>query len=218
MDAVTQHIPAALIDYIRCYSVSESDLLRELREKTRQLTHFRCSPPEQGQLLAWLIKLMNAKKVLEVGTLTGYSALWMAQALPLDGKLVACDISRKFTNIAQHYWRQAQVNERIELRLGRAVETLSAMCEIEKGTFDFIYIDADKANYDTYYESSLSLLRSGSLLVMDNMLWHGKVLEENHDDISTIVIHNLNEKISQDARVDCTLLPIGDGVTLVRKI
>jgi len=174
--------------------------------------------PEQGQFLALLVRLCGARRVIEVGTFTGYSALCMAAALPDDGQLICCDIIGDYNATARRYWQEAGLDERIELRLAPALQTLA---QIEQqgqgGSFDLIFIDADKANYPAYLESALRLLRSGGLAVFDNTLWSGRVLEHQPESADTRAIQALNLALKDDPRVDLSLLPLGDGLTLCRK-
>ena len=185
-------------------------------------------PPEQGQFMAFLIKLIGAKKCLEIGTYTGYSALCIALAMPEDSITITCDINTKYSDIGQKYWKRAKVNHRINLKIAPALNTLDELINNnEESTFDFIFIDADKINYIEYYEKSLMLLRQGGIIAIDNVLLFGSVvnpelLDENlkarisNEDIS--IMKSLNEKIKQDIRVDISMLAIADGLTLVRKI
>lgn len=209
----------ALYGYLLDVSLRESPLLTQLREETatRADAHWQIAP-EQGQFMALLVRLCGARKLLEVGTYTGYSALCMAEALPVEGRLVCCDLAGDYNAVAQRYWQQAGLESRIELKLGPALETLSALersGEIE--TFDLIFIDADKANYPAYLEHALVLLRPGGLLLFDNTLWSGRVLEAAPDSADTRAIQLLNRKLKGDARIDISLLPVGDGLTLCRK-
>ena len=174
--------------------------------------------PEQGQFMAILTKLIGAKKVLEIGVFTGYSSLSVALALPDDGKLIACDVNESWTSIARRYWQQAKVDHKIDLRLAPAVETLAGLVATGEGsTFDMVFIDADKENYAAYYESSLTLLRQGGLMLIDNVLWHGRVVDAADNERSVIAIRQLNAMVRDDDRVDISLVPIGDGITLARK-
>jgi predicted O-methyltransferase YrrM len=174
--------------------------------------------PEQGQFLAMLAKLINAKRALEIGTFYGYSALWVALALPKDGRLVACDINDEWTAIARRYWERAGVADKIELRLGLATDTLRALeREAMAGSFDLAFIDADKSGYDEYYEQSLHLLRPGGVIVFDNVLWSGRVADPRVRDADTRALRALNTKIAADDRVDKVMVTIGDGMTVARK-
>ncbi len=208
-----------LYAYLLSASSREDEIKRSLREKTAAMPDARMQvTPEQGQFMALLAKLVGAKRAIEIGTYTGYSALCVAEALPEDGQLVACDISEEWTSIGRPYWKKAGVAERIDLRLGPALDTLQ---ELEAsgltGSFDFAFIDADKANYDRYYEACLKLLRVGGLIVVDNALWGGQVADPSFQDEDTRAIRALNEKLRDDSRVDASLLPVGDGVYLARK-
>jgi predicted O-methyltransferase YrrM len=174
--------------------------------------------PEQGQFMALLVQLTNVRKALEVGVFTGYSALSVALALPPEGLLVACDVSHEYTAIAQKFWQKAGVDTKIKLHIAPAQETLQQLIESgETGTFDFAFIDADKSHYDTYYEQALKLLRIGGLIAIDNMLWYGRVADPDVTDNRTQRIRALNQKLYNDERIDLSLLPIGDGLTLARK-
>jgi caffeoyl-CoA O-methyltransferase len=208
-----------LYDYLISVSLRESDALRRLRAETATLERASMQmSPDTGQFLAFLIKLIGAKRVIEVGVFTGYSSLAMSLALPDDGQLIACDVSDEWTAIGRRYWQEAGVNHKIDLRLAPAVQTLQQLIdEGHQNSFDFIFIDADKPNYDTYYEQAYNLVRSGGLICIDNVLWHGRVLDESRQDEGTQAIRVLNKKLSTDERVDLSLVPIGDGVTILRK-
>jgi predicted O-methyltransferase YrrM len=174
--------------------------------------------PEQGQLMALLVELIGAKKTFEVGTFTGYSALAVALALPPGGKIVACDISEEWTAVARRYWREAGVERKMDLRIAPALQTLDGLLKDgQAGKFDFGFIDADKPNYDGYYERGLKLLRKGGLLAIDNVLWGGSVIDKTDRDESTRCIRALNRKIRNDERVSVSMLAVGDGLTLARK-
>jgi predicted O-methyltransferase YrrM len=175
--------------------------------------------PEQGQFMALLIQLMGAKKTLEVGVFTGYSSLAVALALPSDGKIIACDTNEEYTAIARHYWQKAGVADKIDLRIAPALDTLDELiAQGQANTFDFAFIDADKSNYDNYYERALQLVRPGGLIAIDNVLWGGKVADRNVQDNRTKAIRELNQKLHQDKRVTISLVPIADGLTLARKV
>ncbi|MFN0122603.1 MAG: class I SAM-dependent methyltransferase [Blastocatellia bacterium] len=208
-----------LYQYLLSVSLREPDFLRDLRAETAVMPEGGMQiAPEQGQLMALLIEMLGAKKALEVGVFTGYSSTAVALALPHDGKLIACDVSEHFTSVARKYWRRAGVEDKIELRLGPAVETLDGMLAGgQAGTFDFAFIDADKANYDAYYERGLQLVRTGGLIVIDNTLWHRHVLDPADQTDDTVAIRALNEKLHHDARVTLSMLAISDGLTLARK-
>lgn len=207
-----------LADYIEAHSVREPDLFKALREETAQLPESNMQiAAEQGQFMAMLVQLMGAKRCLEVGTFTGYSALSIATVLPEDGTLICCDISETWTNIGKKYWAEAGVQDKIILKLGDAVASLDELLKTEQGTFDFAFIDADKTNYINYYERALTLMRPGGLITIDNVLWHGYVADDSHQEEDTIAIREFNEKVYQDDRVDISLIPIADGLTLARK-
>jgi len=208
----------ALEAYLRTVSLREPGILRRLREATAELpeAHLQIAP-EEGQFLQLLVRLLGARRVLEIGTFTGYSALWMALALPEDGRLVTCDSSKEWTAIAREYWLEAGVAERIDLRLGSADESLAALLEDERGHYDLAFIDADKAGYDGYYEACLKLLRGGGLVVVDNTLWYGRPADPDDQEADTVAIRQFNDKLHADERVDIALLPLVDGVTLARK-
>jgi predicted O-methyltransferase YrrM len=214
MTARTLNLDDSLYSYLLDVSLRETPLLKRLRDETQALPTARWQvAPEQGQFLALLVKLTGARRLLEVGTFTGYSALCMAAALPDDGSLICCDIPGDYNATAVRYWQEAGLAERIDLRLAPALETLAQL----SGPFDLIFIDADKANYPSYLEHALRLLRVGGLAVFDNTLWSGRVLESNPDSADTRAIQALNRALKGDARVDLSLLPIGDGLTLCRK-
>ena len=218
MTGQTLPMNAALEAYLRRVSLREPGIQRRLREATLELPEARfLVAPEQGQFLQLLVRLVGAKRILEIGTFTGYSALWMAEALPADGRLVTCDVSEEWTAIAREHWAEAGVAERIDLRVRPALETLEALLEEERGHYDLAFIDADKANYDAYYEACLKLLRGGGLVVADNTLWSGRVADPVVDDEDTVALREFNLKLLADERVDLSLLPLADGVTLARK-
>jgi predicted O-methyltransferase YrrM len=209
----------ALHDYVLAQGVRESDVARRLRAETATLPMARMQiSPEQGALMQMLVRLLGARRALEVGTFTGYSALVVATALPEDGRLIACDVSEEWTRVARRYWEEAGVAGRIDLRLQPALATLDGLlADGAAGSFDFAFIDADKGNYDGYYERALRLLRVGGLAAIDNTLWSGAVVDAARDDDDTRAIRALNARIHADARVDVVLLPVGDGLTLARK-
>jgi len=208
-----------LSDYLREASLREPDVLRRLREETATLPMGTMQiTPEQGQFMGILIELMGAKKTLEIGVFTGYSTLAVARALPADGKVIACDVSEEWMSIARRYWNEAGVSGKIELHLAPATETLDRLIrDGQQGTFDFAFIDADKENYENYFERALVLLRTGGLTAIDNVLWHGKVIDRAVNDADTLAIRRLNAKLKSDSRVTLSMLPIGDGLTLLRK-
>ncbi len=209
----------ALYDYLIANSLRDEPILARLREETAALPLGRMQiAPEQGQFMALLAELTATRRYLEVGTFTGYSALSVALALPPDGSVVACDISEEFTAVGQRYWREAGVADKIDLRIGPAIETLDALiAEGREGHFDFAFVDADKENYDGYVERALVLLRQGGLLAVDNVLWGGSVADPARRDTDTEAIRALNAKLHRDERVTLSLVPIGDGLTLARK-
>ncbi|MBC2657306.1 class I SAM-dependent methyltransferase [Pseudomonas sp. MSSRFD41] len=219
MTARTLNLDDALYQYLLDVSLRETPLLRRLRDETQALPTARWQvAPEQGQFLALLIKLVGARRVLEVGTFTGYSALCMAQALPGDGSLLCCDLPGDYNATARRYWQEAGVQQRIDLRLAPALETLASLEQQgQAGSFDLIFIDADKANYPVYLESALRLLRTAGLVVFDNTLWSGRVLEVAPASEDTRAIQALNRALKDDPRIDLSLLPLGDGLTLCRK-
>ena len=219
MGRQTLQLSDAVYQYLQDHSLRESDVLRRLREETATLKEARMQlSPEQGQLLTFLAELTGARKAIEVGTFTGYSALCVASALPNDGCLIACDVSETWTAIGQRYWEEAGVDRKIDLRIAPALETLDELLAVgEAGSYDFALIDADKENYKAYYERILLLLRSGGLLLVDNVLWSGKVADPDHTEESTLAIRAFNRKVHADDRVSLSMLPIGDGMTLVRK-
>jgi len=208
-----------LYEYLLSVSVREPEILTQLRQETAQHPMGRMQiAPEQGQLMSLLIQLIGAQKTLEIGVFTGYSTLVVALALPKTGKVVACDISEEFTAIARRYWQQAGVAEKINLHIAPAMETLDRLlADGEAETFDFAFIDADKSNYDSYYERSLQLVRPGGLIAIDNVLWSGRVADPQVQDNRTKKIRAFNQKLHQDSRVTLSLIPIADGLTLVRK-
>ncbi len=219
MSARTIALTDKVYDYLLANSLREPPLLARLREETAVMPAANMQfGPEQGQFMALLVELIGARRTLEVGTFTGYSALSVALALPADGRVVACDISEEFTAVARRYWAEAGVADKIDLRLGPAVETLDALiAEGLSGAFDFMFIDADKQGYDAYYERGLALLRPGGLIAIDNVLWNGAVADPARQDKETRAIRALNRKVQADERVGISLVPIGDGLMLARK-
>jgi len=205
--------------YLVKTSVRETDVARRLREETQQMPMAQMQiGPDQGQFLQLLVQLIRAQKTLEVGVFTGYSALWVAAALPDEGKIVACDVSEEYTAVARRYWKEAGVDHKIDLRLRPALETLDELlAQGGASTFDFAFIDADKSNYDNYYERALQLIRAGGLIAVDNTIWSGRVADPNESDTDTIAIRKLNEKLHRDERVALSMLTVGDGLTLAMK-
>lgn len=208
-----------LYDYLLSVSLRESQILRQLRAETAQLPNARMQiSPEQGQFMALLVQLLGARKTLEVGVFTGYSSLCVALALPKQGQLIACDVSEEYTAVAHRYWEAAGVADKIDLRLAPALETLDGLlAQGQAGTFDFAFIDADKGNYDGYYERSLQLIRPGGLIAIDNVLWSGRVAEPESQERNTQMIRALNQKLHQDQRISLSLVPIADGLSLALK-
>ncbi|WPC03769.1 class I SAM-dependent methyltransferase [Pseudomonas benzenivorans] len=215
----TLNLDDDLYRYLLDVSLRETPLQERLRAETARLANARWQiAPEQGQFMALLVKLIGARKLVEVGTFTGYSALCMAAALPDDGRLICCDIPGDYNAVAERYWREAGLAGRIEQRLAPALETLAALeAEGLAGSIDLIFIDADKANYPAYFEQALRLVRQGGLILFDNTLWSGRVLEQSPDSSDTRAIQALNLALRDDARIDLSLLPLGDGLTLCRK-
>jgi caffeoyl-CoA O-methyltransferase len=206
-------------EYLLSVSLRESDVRARLREETAEHPHSDMQiAPEQGQFLQFLVQLIGARRTVEVGVFTGYSALAVAEVLPPGGEIVACDVSEEYTQVARRYWAEAGVDDNIDLRIAPADETLAALLEDgQEGTFDFAFIDADKETYDTYYEQSLRLLRPGGVVALDNVFRGGRVADPDVEDESVRAIQRLNEKIHDDERVDLSVLPLADGVTLAMK-
>ena len=219
MSSRNNHIEEHIYDYILDTSLRDAPLLERLRGETAKMPMGGMQiSPDQGQFMALVVKLIGARRILEVGTFTGYSSIVMAQALPADGEIVACDVSEEFTAVARRYWAEAGVEDKIDLRIGPATETLSQMVtEGASGSFDIAFIDADKPNYATYYERSLELVRTGGLIMIDNVLWGGRPADTSEHDEATIAIRELNAALHADERVDLSLLSIGDGLTLARR-
>jgi predicted O-methyltransferase YrrM len=208
-----------LYNYLLSNSLREPEVLRQLREETAKHPYAMMQiSPEQGQFMALLVQLLGAKKTLEVGVFTGYSSLCVALALPKDGKAIACDISEEYTAIARRYWEKAGVADKIDLRIAPALETLNKLLEEgQAGTFDFAFIDADKGNYEGYYERSLELIRQGGLIAIDNVLWSGRVADLQVQDSNTQAIREFNQKLHQDQRVSLSMVSIADGLSLALK-
>jgi predicted O-methyltransferase YrrM len=208
----------AVGEYIIDTMVREHPVLRELREETAQLPHATMEiGPEQGQFMQLLVHITGARRYLELGVFTGYSSLAVALALPPDGRIVACDVDATNPSIARRYWQQAGVADKIDLRIAPALETLQAMIDDGTEPFDLAFIDADKQNVDRYYEACLRLVRPGGLILVDNVLWDGAVVDAATTDPSTLALRALNAKAADDARVEATLLPLCDGLLIVRK-
>ena len=208
-----------IYQYILQHSIPHNIHCEALREATTPLEWARMQiSPEQGQLMAFLVELIDARKAIEVGVFTGYSSLCVALAMPENGRIVACDISEDWTSIGRKYWKAAGVEDKIDLRLAPALDTLQQLIDSgEAGTYDFAFIDADKENYSRYYELCLQLLRQGGLLLLDNVLWSGRVVDPAVQDIDTEAIRAVNYKAYNDPRVSLSMLPVGDGLTLIRK-
>ncbi|MDT4861369.1 O-methyltransferase [compost metagenome] len=215
----TLSLDDSLYRYLLDVSLRETPLLKRLRDETAQLANAQWQiAPEQGQFMALLVRLSGARRILEVGTFTGYSALCMAQAMGEEGRMICCDLPGDYNATAERYWREAGLAGRIEQRLAPALDTLAALeAEGQAGSFDLIFIDADKANYPAYLEYALRLLRQGGLILFDNTLWSGRVLEQNPDSEDTRAIQALNLALKDDQRLDLSLLPLGDGLSLCRK-
>jgi len=210
----------SLYAYMQANQPPEHPELRKLREVTSPLPRGRMQiAPEQGHFLGFLVRLIGARRTLEIGTFTGYSALAVALALPADGRVLGCDISEEWVSVGRPFWERAGVTNKIEIRIGPALDTL---CKLEQdganGSFDLAFIDADKENMDAYYESSLRLVRPGGLIVLDNMFQGGRIIDPSNTELRTDIVRRLNVKIAGDNRVDRVLLPVGDGMTLVRRL
>jgi len=219
MSTETLNLTPQVYKYFLDKSLRDQDVLKELREETHKLSQYVMQiSPEQGQFMSLLVELIEAKKTLDIGTFTGYSALVVALALPRDGKVVTCDVSVEWTNIAKRFWEMAGAAQKIDLNIGPARETLQKLIDNgEAGTFDFAFIDADKRNYSHYYEAALTLLRPGGLIAIDNVLWSGEVANPANQENETNAIREVNELVYHDERVTMSMLPLGDGLTLARK-
>lgn len=214
MSTRTINLTDDVVDYIHRYGVREHPVLAALRERTAPLPqHNMQIGPDQGAFMAMLVKLIGARRILEIGTFTGYSSTAMALAMPPDGRMTCCDVSREWTDIARHAWADAGVEDRIELRLAPATETLATL---DDDSFDLSFIDADKPNYDAYYEGCLRVVRPGGLILIDNVLWSGDVANPAIDNDNVRAMRALNAKIATDDRVDHVLLPLADGLTMAR--
>lgn len=217
MTGKTIGLEGRLNDYYAAHAYREPEILKDLRLETAKLDNARWQiGPEQGAFMAMLVKLMGAKRIVEIGTFTGYSSL--AMALSGDVKIIAADVSEEWTKVARKYWKKAGVDGRIDLRLGPGAETIQQLLKSgEAGRFDLMFIDADKTSYDIYYEGGLKLLRTGGVMLIDNVLWRGSVADPSVKDKSTVALRTLNTKIMADTRVDLVMVPICDGVTMARK-
>lgn len=218
MSTRTLSLDDSLHAYLLANSLREAPVLERLRAATAALPNSVMQiSPEQGQFMQLLVRLIGARRCIEIGTYTGYSALAVALALPADGQLVACDVSEEWTSVARRFWREAGVDSKIELRLQPALSTLEELERKSAGPFDFAFIDADKTSYYAYYEKVLGLLRPGGLIAVDNTLWSGRVANPEDEDADTKALRAFNERVHRDERVDLSLLPLGDGLTLIRK-
>ena len=220
MSTATIILDKKLREYLLNISVKESEILRELREETAQMEYSAMQiSPEQGTFMSFLVELIQAKRTLEIGVFTGYSALVVAMALSEDGIVTACDVSEEWANVGMKYWKKAQVEDKIDLRIAPALKTLDQLLsEGKQGTYDFSFIDADKIEYQGYFDKSLELLRIGGLIAIDNVLWGGSVIDDSIQDSSTKAIREFNENLSSDSRVSISMVPIGDGLTLACKL
>jgi predicted O-methyltransferase YrrM len=219
MSKSTLGLEPDLRDYLLSVGMRESDIQKRLRAETAKLSQSRMQiAPEQGQFMALLVELTGAKRAIEIGTFTGYSALSVAMALPAEGRLIACDISREWTDIGKPFWAQAGVADKIDLRIGPALETLASLLDQGgKDCFDIAFIDADKENYQAYFDACLELLRPGGLIMVDNVLWGGSVIDPEKQDEETVAIRTLNTRLHADERITLSMIPIADGLTLCRK-
>jgi predicted O-methyltransferase YrrM len=219
MSSRTLQITPALYEYLMKVGVRESAAAAALRIETSKMPMAMMQiSPEQAAFMQLIVKLLGVRRALEVGTFTGYSALAVAEAMPADGRLIACDVSKEWTSVGKPHWAAAGVADKIDLRIAPAVATLDRLiAEGHSDTFDFAFIDADKGNYDNYYERALKLVRVGGLIGIDNTLWNGAVVDASRQDDDTKAIRAMNTKVHGDARVDVVLLPIGDGLTLARR-
>ena len=220
MSSDTIELNQSLRDYLINVSVKEHSVLKILREETLKLDEFQMQiSPEQGSFLSFLVKLINAKHTLDIGVFTGYSSLVVALQLPQNGYVTACDTNEEWTEIAQKYWKAAEVEDKIDLHLARAVETLEKLISNgNEGLYDFSFIDADKINYQHYFEQSLILVRKGGVIAIDNVLWGGRVLDNSDTDPATRAIREFNSRLYKDERVAISMIPIGDGLTLAQKL
>jgi predicted O-methyltransferase YrrM len=212
-------LPQNVYDYLLSVSLREPPLLRRLREETALLPMGTMQvPPEHGQFMGLMARLMGVRQALEVGVFTGYSSLAVALALPEDGRILACDISEEYTALARRYWKEAGVDGKIDLHIRPALETLrELLAQGRHNSFDFAFIDADKTNYANYYDCAMELVRPGGLILVDNVLWSGRVADPKETDANTVALRAFNEKVHADTRVVHSMLPLGDGVTVALK-
>ena len=219
MSRFSINLTEQVYEYLHSVTLREDEVMQRCRTETAQHKWAGMQiSPEVGQLLTLLVKMLDARKIIELGVYTGYSSLCMARALPADGKLIACDVNEEYTAKAKEYWRAAGVAERIDLRLAPALDTLADLLRSgEEGSFDFIFVDAIKEEYSAYYPMNYRLLRSGGLMAIDNVLWGGSVANPDKQDAETVAIRAFNKMVHADAKVDMCMLPVGDGITLVRK-
>ncbi len=219
MSSRTLQVTDEIYDYLLDVSMREPEILKELREVTAEHPKARMQiSPEQGQLMSLLVRLMGARRCVEIGVFTGYSSLAVALALPEDGQILACDVNEEYTALARTFWERAGVAQKIDLRLGPASDTLDDLiAEGQAGSFDFAFIDADKSSYPGYFERCLELLRPGGLIAVDNTLWSGRLVDERDQDPDSCALRDFNRALHADRRVDLSLVPIGDGLTLARK-
>jgi predicted O-methyltransferase YrrM len=215
MSTRTINLTDEVVAYVHRFGVREHPVLAALRERTAPMPQSNMQiGPDQGAFMAMLVRLLDARRILEIGTFTGYSSTAMALALPADGRITCCDVSREWTDIARQAWMDAGVAHKVELRLAPATETLAAL---DDASFDLAFIDADKPNYDDYYEGCLRVVRPGGLILIDNVLWSGDVADPSVDNDNVRAIRALNEKIAADDRVDHVLVPLADGLTMARR-
>lgn len=216
----TLDLSETLYDYLLNNSLREPNIVRELREETNNM-HMSAmqTPPEETQFIAWLLQLINAKRMLEIGTFTGYTTLWSALTMPDDGRIIACDVDEKWTSLGKRYWKMAGVASKIDLRIAPALQTLDQLlADHYANYFDFVYIDADKENYWNYFERALVLVRPGGIVGIDNVLWGGSVVNEQNQGSDVRAIRELNARLHRDERISLCMHPIGDGLTLtIRK-
>ncbi|HML17129.1 MAG TPA: class I SAM-dependent methyltransferase [Bryobacteraceae bacterium] len=212
-------LPDNVYQYLLSVSLREPPILRRLREETAHLPNASIQiPPEHGQFLSLMVQLMGVRNAIEVGVFTGYSSLAVALALPAGGRMVCCDVSEEYTAVARRYWKEAGVDHRIDLRIGPALETLHGMlAAARQATFDFVFIDADKTNYEGYYECALELVHAGGLIMIDNTLWSGRLADPSETEADTVALRAFNQKLHADSRIALSMLPLGDGVTLALK-